>query len=51
MLKTEENARPAQKVADLQHENAKLKESVAALQKKEEIIQKESDTTVIFSGR
>jgi len=43
VLKTEENA-ARQKVADLQHENAKLKESVAALQKKEEIIQKESDT-------
>ena len=43
VLKTEENA-ARQKVADLQIENVKLKESVASLQKKEEIIQKESDT-------
>ncbi len=43
VLKTEENA-ARQKVADLQTENSKLKEAVAFLQKKEEVIQKESDT-------
>ncbi|HOF05488.1 MAG TPA: OmpA family protein [Syntrophales bacterium] len=43
LLKTEENA-ARQKIADLQAENTKLKSSVAFLQKKEEIIQKESDT-------
>ncbi|MDI9570710.1 MAG: OmpA family protein [Pseudomonadota bacterium] len=43
VLKTEENAARL-KLADLQAENARLKESVASLRKKEEIIQKESDT-------
>ena len=43
VLKTEENA-ARQKVADLQIENSKLKDAVAFLQKKEEVIQKESDT-------
>ena len=42
-LKTEENA-ARKKVADLQIENSKLKDAVAFLQKKEEVIQKESDT-------